>query len=82
MRSLVLHEDLERINETFKLKQETFVTNLAKLEKESLELKQKVESLLIENKNLHEKLKQVETDLATNRRFAGTSERGQHCKQA
>ena len=62
MKSLVLHEDLERIKETFSLKEETLVTNLTKLEKESLELRQKVESLLVENNKLHEKIKQVETD--------------------
>ena len=54
MKSLVLHEDLERIKETFRLKEETLVTNFTKLEKESLELKQKAESLLVENNKLHE----------------------------
>jgi len=49
MNNLVLHEDLQRIKETFKLKEESFVTNLTKLEKESLELKQKIDSLLAEN---------------------------------
>ena len=67
MKSLVSHEDLERIIETFSLKEETLVTNLTKLEKESLELRQKAESLLVENNKLHETLKQVETDQATNR---------------
>jgi len=43
-------------------------TDLTKFESESLELKQKVESLLIENSKLVEKLKQAESDLATNRR--------------
>jgi len=64
-----LREDLERIKETLKLKEESFVTDFAKLEKESLELKQKVESQLVENNRLHDKLKQVEADLATNRRW-------------
>ena len=50
------------------MKEETLVTNLTTLEKESLELKQNAESLLVENKNLHEKLKQVEADFSTNRR--------------
>ena len=36
MNNLVLHEDLERVKETFRLKEENFVTNLTKLEKESL----------------------------------------------
>ena len=74
MKSLVLHEDLERIKETFRLKEETHVTNFTKLEKESLELKQKVESLLVENNKLHETLKQVETDQATNRRWNDSSQ--------
>ena len=39
MKNLILHEDLERIQETFRLKEETLITNLTKLEKESLELK-------------------------------------------
>jgi len=62
MNNLVLHEDLERDKETFRLREESFVTDFAKLKKESLELKQKVESLLAENHSLHKKLKQVEID--------------------
>ena len=50
MNYLVLHEDLERVKETFRLKEENFVTNLTKLEKESLDLKQKIESLLVKIK--------------------------------
>jgi len=50
------------------LKEEAFVADLTKLENESFELKQKVESLLVEDKKLLEKLKQVETHLTTNRR--------------
>jgi len=38
------------------------------LKNESLELKQKVESLLVENKKLLENLKQVQSDLGANRR--------------
>jgi len=74
MKSLVLHEELERIKETFRLKEETLVTNFIKLEKESLELKQRVESLLVENNKLHETLKQIETDQATNRRWNDSSQ--------
>jgi len=37
MSNLVLHEDLERVKETFRLKEENFVINLTKLEKESLD---------------------------------------------
>jgi len=68
MKNLVLHKDLERVKRTFRLKEESLVTDLTKLKKESLELKQKAESLLVDNHNLHEKIKQVETDQATNRR--------------
>jgi len=53
MKNLVLHEDLERIKETFKVKEEILVTDLTKLKKESLELKQKAESLLVENNKLY-----------------------------
>ena len=37
-------------------------------------LKQKAESLLVENKNLHEKLKQVEVDFSTNRHWNQASQ--------
>jgi len=30
MKELVLHEDLERVKETFRLREESFVTDLAK----------------------------------------------------
>jgi len=69
IKNLVLHEELEKIQETFRMKEETLVTNLTKLEKESLELKQKAESLLVENNKLHEKIKQAETEQATNRHW-------------
>ena len=68
MKNLVLHEDLKRVKETCRLREESFVTDLTKLEKESLELKQKAESLLANNQNLYEKLKQVEIDQIANRR--------------
>jgi len=57
MNNLVLHEDLERVKEILRLKEENFVTYFTKLEKKSLDLKQKIESLLVENQNFHEKLK-------------------------
>jgi len=63
MKNLVLHEDLDKIKGTLSLKEDAFVADLTKLENESLELKQKVESLLVENNKLLEKLKQVESDL-------------------
>jgi len=74
MKSLVLYEALERIKETFRLKKETLVTNLTKLEKESLDLRQKAEFLLVENNKFHEMIKQVETDEATNRRWNDSSQ--------
>ena len=49
------------------MREEAFAIDLTMLENESLELKQKVESLLVENRKLLEKLKQVESDLAANR---------------
>ena len=56
------------------MKEEDFVTDLTKLENESLELKQKVESLLVENRKLLKNLKQVKLDLAANRRSSCSSE--------
>jgi len=41
LNNLVLHEDLERTKEILRLKEEYFVTNFTKLEKKSLDLKQK-----------------------------------------
>jgi len=69
MNNLVLHEDLERVKEAFTLKEESFVTNLTKMENESLELQRRIKSLLAENQSLHEKLKEVEIDQAANRRW-------------
>ena len=57
MKHLVLHDDLNKFKEILSLKEEAFATNLAKLENESLELKQKVEYILDENKKLLDKLK-------------------------
>ena len=67
--NLVLHEDFKKFKEILSLKEEAFVADFAKFENESLELNQKVESLLVENKKLPENLKQVELDLAANRRW-------------
>jgi len=74
MTNLVLHEDLNKFEETLSLKEEAFATDLTKLENESLELKQQVKSLLVENRKLLEKLKQVELDIAANRRWSCSSE--------
>ena len=68
MNNLVLLKDFERTKEILKLKDEFFVTNFTKLEKESLNLKERIESMLVENQNLHEQLKQVEIDQAANKR--------------
>jgi len=57
MSNLVLHEDLKKLKETLTLKEVASAADLAKLESESLELTQKVESLLVENKKLLENLK-------------------------
>ena len=73
MNNLVLHENLERVKESLRLKEENFVTNFTKLEKESLDLKQKIESLLVENHSLHEKFKQVEIEQAANKRWHDSS---------
>ena len=66
-KTLVLYEDLNKLKETLSMKEEVFSINFSKLESESSELKQKVESLLDENRKLLEKLKQVESDLIANR---------------
>ena len=57
MTNLILYEDLKKFKETLSLKEEAFAADLTKLENESFELKQKLESLLVENKKLLEKLK-------------------------
>jgi len=69
MKHLVLHDDLNKVKETLSLKEEAFPTDFAKLKNESLELKQKVESLLDENNKFLVKLNQVESDLAANNRW-------------
>ena len=65
--TLALHENINVLKETLLMKEETCSINLSKLEKESLDLRGKVETLLEENKNLLEKIKQMESDLATNK---------------
>ena len=72
-KTLVLHEDLNKLKETLSMKEEVFSINFSKLESESFALKQKVESLLDENKKFLEKLKQVESDLTANRRWNRSS---------
>ena len=69
MRILVFQKDLDKLVETLSMKEEVFVSDFTKLENEFLESKLKVESLLVENNKLLEKLKQVESDLTANRRW-------------
>jgi hypothetical protein len=73
MDHLVLHENLVSAKETFKLREETFVTNLAKLEEEVLELKRKIESLLGKNQSLHDQLEQARKEQAENRQWHNSS---------
>ena len=67
MRTLVLQEDLEKLKGTLSMKDEAFATDFT-------ELKQKVESLLVENNKLLEKLKQVESDFTANRSCNSSSQ--------
>ena len=50
MENLFLHEDLNRIKETLNLKEESFETELTRLEKKSLDLKQKMNPYLLKTK--------------------------------
>ena len=65
--SRALLENIDVLKETLIMKEETCSTNLTKLEKESLELKEKVDSLLTENQRLLEKIEQMESDLTANK---------------
>jgi len=67
-KTLVLHEDLNKLKETLSLKEKVFNTDLSKLKSESLQLKQRLEVLICENSQLLEKLKHAESDLTANRR--------------
>jgi len=66
----VLHEDLDKLKETSSKREKVFNTNLSKLESESLQLKQRIESLICENNQLLEKLKKAEPNL-TEKKSAG-----------
>ena len=50
MNNLVLHEDLERVKETFRLREESFVTDLAKLEKSLLNWNKRLNLYLLKIK--------------------------------
>ena len=69
-----MYEDLNVLRETLSVKEEVCSINLSELEKESFELKRKVESLFDENRKLLEKLKQAESDLTANRRWNSSTE--------
>ena len=53
-KTLVLHEYLNKLKETLSMREEVFNTDFSKLESESLQLKQKIESLVCENHKLVE----------------------------
>ena len=51
-KALGLYEDLDKLNETLNMREEVFNTNLSKLKSESLQLKQKTESLIYEKSSI------------------------------
>jgi len=63
------YKDLNKLKETFSVREEVFNTNLSKLKSESLQLKQRIESLVYENSQLIEKLKRAESGFTTNKRW-------------
>jgi len=73
-KTLILYEDLGKLKEPLSKREETLNTNLSKLESESLQLKQKIESLVCENHQLLERLKKAESNLNANRRWNSSSE--------
>jgi len=66
-KTLILHEDLNKLKETLSMKEEMFNTDLSKLESKSLQLKQRLEDLIYDNCKLLEKLKQAESNLTANK---------------
>ena len=70
---LVLHEDLDKFKETLSMREKVLNTDLSKLKSESLQLKQRIESLICENSQLLEKLKKAKSDLTANRRWNSSS---------
>jgi len=69
-KTLILYEDFDKLKETLSMREEVFNTNLSKLKSESLQLKQKIESLICENHQLLERLKRA--DLISLQTGAGT----------
>jgi len=55
------------------MREKVFNTHFSKLETESLQLKQGIESLICENNQLLEKLKRAKSDLTVNRRWNSSS---------
>jgi len=47
-KTLVLHEDLNKFKETLSMREKVFNTDLSKMKSESLQLKQKIKSLICE----------------------------------
>jgi len=54
-KTLALCEDLEMLKKTMNMRDKVFNTNFTRLESESLQLKQRLESLVSENDRLREK---------------------------
>jgi len=72
-RTLILHEDLNKLKETLSMREKVFNTDLSKLESGPLQLKQRIKSLIYENSQLLEKLKKVESNLTANKRWNSSS---------
>ena len=72
-KTLALGEDLDILKETLNMRVKVFNTNLSELKSESLQLKQRLESLVSENKQLLEKLHKAESELPKNRRWNSSS---------
>jgi len=73
-KTLILCEDLDKLKETLSMREKVFNTNLSKLESESLQLKQKIESLICDNHQLLERLKKAESDHTANKHWNSSSE--------
>jgi len=71
---LVLCNELDILNDLMNKREETFNTNLSRLESESLNLKFNLESQMSENKQLLEKILKTEINLTENRGWNNSSE--------
>jgi len=72
-KTLVLHEDLDKLKETLSMREKLFNDDLSKMESESLQLKRRIESLVCENNQLLEKIKKAKSDLTANRCWNSSS---------